>query len=240
MTPTDEQDIHDRVRTHGCAGFLAFYSTIPSSGLAAKLNAPSLSYEVQIYDPERVEKRLLSSVAGLHLAQRFFSASISKWKTEHPTPAEIFRDETTLSCQYCRKNLLVPEPHGIVVVWTTVARENETKKEQTEHIYWCCKDHCDKTLERHYWRENLSDGWEDIPDLIIPMVYIRWIMTTLNDLHGGAIYSEEAFESSKELLLNLFPRVCRHLTHEERERIRILTMIPHHFGGLGYEQHGEE
>ena len=72
VTPEDEADIHDRVRTHGCNGFLGFYSTIPSSGLATKLNAPTLPFEVQVYDPEKIERHLLASSAGSALAKRFF------------------------------------------------------------------------------------------------------------------------------------------------------------------------
>jgi hypothetical protein len=72
----DEQDIHDRVRTHDCSGFLAFYSTVPSSGLAAKLNAPGLPFGVEIFDQERIEKQLLTP-SGLTLAQRFFPSSFA-------------------------------------------------------------------------------------------------------------------------------------------------------------------
>jgi hypothetical protein len=47
VTPDDEQDIQDRVNTHDCQGFIGFYSTIMSSGLAAKLNAPRLLFSVK-------------------------------------------------------------------------------------------------------------------------------------------------------------------------------------------------
>ena len=53
VTPDDEPDIHDRVRTHGCQGFIGFYSTIPSSGLGTKLNAPGLPFE----DPSLTTQR---------------------------------------------------------------------------------------------------------------------------------------------------------------------------------------
>src|SRR5205823_3247505 len=110
VTPEDEQDIHDRVRTHKCAGFLAFYSTVPSSGLAAKLNASDLSFEVQIFDHEKIEKHLLTP-SGIALAKRFFPASLAAWQKEHPGVAKIFDDEPVLSCWYCKKSLLHPKPH---------------------------------------------------------------------------------------------------------------------------------
>lgn len=237
VTPEDEADIHDRVRTHGCQGFLAFYSTIPSSGLATKLNAQGLPFEVQIYDPEKIEKHLLSTPTGVQLAQRFFPKSIARWKAEHPSPAKIFAEKPELSCVYCGKSLLTPEPRGIVVVWTTLHRNSERNRTHTEHVYWCCKAACDKALQRQYWRKGLVDGWEDIPDLIIPLVYIRWVMAMLNELHGGMTYSKEALANSKHLLLNLllnlFPLVSRHMTDDDKERVRQLRMIPSYLGGLG-------
>jgi hypothetical protein len=230
VTPADEQDIHDRVRTHGCDGFIAFYSTIPSSGLATKLNAPDLTFEVQIYDPEKIERYLLSS-SGIKVAQRFFPNSVSGWKREHPTPAKIFSEDTDLFCKNCGKSLLIPKPHGIVVAWTTI----DSKPEHTEFLYWCCKGRCDRVLRKPYRREAFIDGWEDITDLIIPVVYIRWIMATLNKMQSGDTYSMEAFKNNKELLLCLFPRISRHLTQDEDERMNRLQMIPHYLGGLGYE-----
>jgi hypothetical protein len=235
VTPEDEADIHDRVRTHGCNGFLAFYSTIPSSGLATKLNTPTLPFEVQVYDPEKIERRLLASSAGLALAKRFFPLSLARWRKEHPTPAQIFRDEPVLCCRHCQKSLLFPEPHGIVVVWTSLPEEDQPSKEHIEHVYWCCKGLCDHILRAQYGRKDLIDGWEDIPDLLIPIAYIRCVMTTFNELHRGLTYSPEAFEHLKELLLNLFPLVCRDMTEEEKERIKSLAMVPHYFGGWGYE-----
>jgi len=235
VTPEDEADIHDRVRTHGCQGFLAFYSTVPSSGLAAKLNAQGLQFEVQIYDSEKIEKHLLSTPNGIQLGQRFFPQSIVRWKAEHPSPAKIFTEEPKLSCIYCGKSLLAPEPRGIVVVWTTLRSDREPHQTHTEHLYWCCKGACDKALQARHRPKGLTDGWEDIPDLIIPIMYIRWVMVMLNELHGGMTYSKDAFANSKQLLLNLFPLVSRHMTDADKERVKQLTIIPNYLGGLDYE-----
>ncbi len=233
--PEDEPDIHDRVRTHECQGFLAFYSTIPSSGLAAKLNAPHLPFEVEVYDRERIEKHILSFSTSVQLGPRFFPKSFALWKANHPCPAKIFTEEPELSCSYCGTSLLSPEPQGIVVAWTTMPENGKLNNAHTEHLYWCCKGNCDVVLGAHYRQRGLTDGWEDIPDLIIPTVYIRWVMVTLNQLQGGVTFSKEAFARSKQLLVNLFPLVSRHLTAEEKDRVKHLTMIPHYLGGLGYE-----
>jgi hypothetical protein len=127
VTPDDESDIHDRVKTHGCRGFLGFYSTVRSSGLATKLTAPDLRFEVETYDQAKIEKQLLAMAAGVALAKRYFPISIAAWVKEHPTPAKIFREEPDLLCMACRKDLMLPKPSGIVVVW-----EGGRK---TEHVY---------------------------------------------------------------------------------------------------------
>jgi len=235
VTPRDEPDIHDRVRTHNCQGFFGFYSTLPSSGLSTKLNTPTPSFEVQIFDSEKIEKQLLSSPKGALLAKRFFPLSWSRWEKEHPSPANIFRDEPKLYCHNCNKSLLTPEPHGNIVIWTSILDQTSKRKEHTEHLYWCCKGKCDKALKSRYYRKGLVDGWEDIPDLIIPVVYIRWIMGTLNELHCGATYSDEAFDKSKEFLLNMFPLVSRDSTNVEIDRFKSVATIPSYLGGFGYD-----
>jgi hypothetical protein len=235
VTLNDEPDVHDRVATHDCQGFIGFYSTIPSSGLATKLNAPTVPFQIKIYDPEEIERHILMSSSGLALARRFFPISIERWQKEHPTPAKIFHEEPALLCWYCKKSLLLPEPHGIVVVWTSLSNEGESRREHTEHVYWCCKGRCDDVLRVRYRRENIIDGWEDIPDLLIPIIYIRWVMTVLNEFHGGMTYSVDALENTKKLLLSIFPLVCRDMTEGERTRIEHLSMVPHYLGGLGYE-----
>ena len=56
----------------------------------------------------------------------------------------------------------------------------------------------------------------------------------MNELRSGDTYSDEAYESMKEFLLQVFPYICRHLTEKEKERIKSLTEIPAYLGGLGY------
>jgi hypothetical protein len=231
VTPDDEQDIHDRVRTHKCSGFLAFYSTVPSSGLATKLNAPDLPFEVQIFDQEKIERHLLTP-SGIGLAKRFFPASLARWNKEHPGAAKIFGEEPQLSCSYCNKNLLLPKPHGIIVVWSTLSTTE--KPRTTEHVYWCCKGLCDRALNERYRRHGIIDGWEDIPDLMAPIAYIRWAIVIINHLQRGDRFTDDAIESVKDFLLNLFPFVAREMTEIERNRISQLTSIPSYLGGWGY------
>lgn len=238
VSAQDESDIHDRVRTHGAMGFLAVYSTVPSSGLATKLNADGLPFEVCVYDPEKIERYLLASLNGKQLAERFFPKSLQAWTRENPNPAQLFSAPVSLNCKHCGNQLLNKDARGIVVSWRRYVDEGSADhRKHIEATYWCCKGNCDAAL-KHTFRQQLPhcvDVWEDIPDLMIPTVFIRWAMAMLNQLRDGYTYSDQAFEANKELLLNIYPYVCRHLTSQEQERIDGLTMIPSYLGGFGYE-----
>jgi hypothetical protein len=212
VTPDDERDIHDRVKTHGCDGFLAVYSTIPSSGLATRLNALPPEKMVLLYDRERIERDLLASVAGLALAQRFFPESFARWSKENAVPAKLYESEPDLACKLCGKSLLLPEPHGMVVLWLT-------ERNHVEHVYWCCKGRCDRELKQTYEQQGLIDQWEEVVNLALPVTYIRWIMSILNRRQSGMTCSEQAHEGIKDVLLCTFPRVSRVMTTAEEEWI---------------------
>lgn len=225
VTPTDEQDIFDRVRSHTCEGFIGFYSTLASTGLSAKLEGQKSEYEQQIFDRERIEHELLKTPQGMQLARRYFPISVATWGREHPTPAALFSDSGNLLCEYCNRNLLEPEPHGIV---TSYEPMNDRK---TVELLWCCKGNCDHQLENLMHKRNLISSWRDISDLTIPTVFIAWVMATLNQIHSGAIWSDKAFHQVKTLMLKIFPYVSRHLTDEEKAEIASLSMMPSYMGG---------
>lgn len=66
---------------------------------------------------------------------------------------------------------------------------------------------------------------------LIPTVFIKWMISIINQLHSGTIYSDEAFDQLKEFFLNIYPFACRHLTDRENERVQSLMMMP---GFLGW------
>jgi hypothetical protein len=209
---------------------VAVYSTVCSSGLAAKLNSPSTTYESLIFDPEKIERRLLESGSGIDLAKRFFPISMGKWAKENPTPAALFSEDPEINCANCGADLLKPKPRGIVVIWTG---RNEHHKEHVHNFYTCCKGGCDDALRLKHRGDGVADGWEDIDDIAIPQTYLRWCMATMNKLREGMTYSDEAFESEKSFMMNLFPYVAREMTSIEEERLRRLSAIPKIFGGWG-------
>ncbi len=233
VTPNDERNIPCRVSTHSCNGFIGFYSTLPSSGLVDRLYASDLPYETLVYDRERIERECLESSQGLALVRRFFPNSYAKWELRYPNRADIHLEKTDLLCCNCEKSLLRPKPSGIVVEWSKCHGEGQSRKGHCQHIYWCCKGQCDDALRIQYRHKDLADRWKSIADLLIPIVYIRWVMAMINTLHNGMTYSNDALHNSKELIRNLFPFISRSISEEERKRIKMLVTIPDYLGGLG-------
>jgi len=230
----DEQNVVERVEGKNCAGFLAFYSTLPSSSLATRLNELRSRFETQVLDSALIEKHLLAE-NGIALATRYFPESIRRWKNQHPRPASIFSEPEELECEVCGADLLVPSPSGIFVLW----RNAETELELGEEIvdaHWCCKGRCDRvlvSLMRSKHGPKVVAGWEDIPDLCVPLIYLRRLMAFLNGFQNGDRWSPEVFEKLKKMLIAVFQHVARDASPEEQERVKRLGGIPSYIGGLG-------
>lgn len=77
--PSDEQNIRDRLGTYHCNGFVAFYSTLPSSGLGQTLNALQPEYEYLQLDADAIERKILDSPQGRVLAARYTPKSFNKY-----------------------------------------------------------------------------------------------------------------------------------------------------------------
>ncbi|MGF6601740.1 hypothetical protein P3T23_006491 [Paraburkholderia sp. GAS448] len=75
----DETNIRDRLETHGCNGFIAFYSTLPSSSLSTHLEALRPKYDLVVLDKEAIEQKLLDSPEGRALAVRYMPLSFQRW-----------------------------------------------------------------------------------------------------------------------------------------------------------------
>ena len=229
VTPTVEQNIIDRLRTHNCDSFMGFYSTIPSSGLTTNLDGFKSNNNIEhlIYDKELIERCLLSSSEGINIARRFFPVTCAVWEKESPTPALIFNEKPSLKCHVCDTELLEKESKGIVVFWEAIDK-NYTSTNHIEYIRWICKGRCDDVMKNRIrvLNSNLIDRWEDIPDVVIPTKYIQWVMTIFNQQHQGVVYSDKAFDDLKTFMIRIFPYVSRHLTNKEEERMKDLAMLP--------------
>lgn len=238
VSPSDDANIRDRVEANGCQGFIGFYSTIASSGLSKTLEGMNGKFEVQVFDREKIEGKIVNSTKGLEIANRYFPKSLDRWKTENPEPAEIFSEKSSLKCEVCKKELLEQEDNGIIQIWKRKRSDYEVEPERIEYVFWACRGHCDDALQSAIQKHNpnVIDGWEDIADVMMPTIFIKWVMSIMNKQRAGALYSDEAFSDLKNFLLQVFPYVARHLTSKEKEKIRRLGMIPAFLGGLDYEK----
>ena len=223
----DEQNIVERVQGTKCDGFLAFYSSVPSSSLAARLRKLESRFAVQIFDSGLIEKGLLSG-HGLQVAARYFPVSFQEWRNEHPQPANLFEEPVRLLCERCDKNLLFPSPSGILVLWQPVDIKPDGVDAFVD-VHWCCRGRCDKAVERRICARHtvkLVDGWEDLADLCIPLIFLRRLMGFVNGFRNGDKWSDEAFGKLTTVIIAVFQHVSREATSEERERIRKLTQLP--------------
>lgn len=237
VKPTDDANIRDRVEANDCQGFIGFYSTLASSGLAGNLKGIQTKIEVQVFDYEKIEGMLLHSSRGIKLAERYFPESIDKWKTNNPKPAKIFAEQASLKCKVCGDELFEKDDKGLVQIWEKYREDWASEVKCVEFVYWTCRGRCDDVLtyQIRQQRNDVIDGWEDIADVMMPTIFIKWVMSTFNELRSGVKYSDEAFDNLKFFILKVYPYVCRHLTEDEQERVKTLTMIPSYMGGLGYE-----
>jgi predicted transcriptional regulator len=77
----DEVNVSDRVKAHGCQGFMGFYSSVASAGLSQRLEAlqrETPGFEFNILYREIIERTLLDGQLD-HIFERYFPDSFSAW-----------------------------------------------------------------------------------------------------------------------------------------------------------------
>lgn len=81
VKPPDEVDLRTRLDLCSCDGFIGFYSTLCSSGLADIFNGyrSKKAFHCKIYDNELIERRLLMDEKGHKIAARFMPRSFAAW-----------------------------------------------------------------------------------------------------------------------------------------------------------------
>jgi hypothetical protein len=234
VTPDLERNVIERVKSAGCHGFLGFYSTLPSTGLRNLIGSLQ-DIEVKLLDHEQIERRLLETSKGRQLIRRFFPTSYNRLK---PEPAKLFTEAQPILCENCGKDLFEP-PSGIWVLWNTDSEDGKHAGHFVD-MHFACKGSCDRKVEqqvraRHSAKGFINDGWDDIPDMLVPTVFITKVMALINGFAQGATYEPHALEKLKGLLLAAFPHVSRILTPEDQQTIQRLQRIPSYLGGMGYE-----
>lgn len=223
ISDIDEINILDRVMSHNCDGFLGFYSTLPATSLGSNLNSLKNKIEIEHFDREKIEKKLLNSIEGLKLASRYFPKSFENYKTENPKPAKIFYNDSLIECECCEKNLLETKEGIFVTLRERTDWENPNRKpNHYEYAYFSCKGECDAILKNHYIKKGvLIDAWSEISDYLSPLTYIKKQMAWMNAIHlEKETLSKEAFDKLKKLFLNSYPFISREQTTEEKEYVK--------------------
>ncbi|MBA1331633.1 hypothetical protein QQ73_10990, partial [Candidatus Endoriftia persephone str. Guaymas] len=97
----------------------------------------------------------------------------------------------------CEKELFDQEDKGVITLWSRRRTDFENEKEHFEYVFWTCRGHCDSVLSDFIRKQNsnLVDGWEDISDVMMPTIFIKWVMSIMNEQRSGVVYSDEAFEN---------------------------------------------
>lgn len=233
ITPSDEENISDRVRQHKADGFIGFYSSVLSASLNERLNQFKNDFEVRIFNNEDIEEKLLDSPKGKFLFKRFFPNSYLKWNNGKIAPANIFSEYEPLSCSYCGKDILKhteEERYSSILGFVRdyeFSKGNNYQIDNFVNLYFACKGNCDDKLDERYSKQGYMTDWKDIGDLIIPVEYIRWYMALINNLYEGTVVFEKiAFEKIKKALMSIAQYVMRDANDIEKDRLSSLDQLP--------------
>lgn len=227
VSEKDEPNILERVSSFSADGFIGFYSTLPSSGLNSRLRALRDEKKLKdyaVFDHRAIEN-LLVTVGYSHLLMRYFPNSYIVIK-----PLHLISDEyQPLPCKVCGKDLLsgMFESNHSANIIQVYRWDTEKKISYIEDVYCCCKGECDRRLEVSVHAKHLLSGWEDLSDLVIPINFLRYVLAAMNRIRAGHdIYTDQAYEKEKDVLMALAQKVLRATTERERERFKELMSLP--------------
>jgi hypothetical protein len=209
---------------------MAFYSTIPSSGLMRTLKSHDRQVSVQIWDREKIEGRLVSDRRLQSVFERYFPQSYQAWRAYLRTPVQVFGAYEPLECVVCGKDLLV-DKEGNIALAINVREDPKLVLD----FYWACrKETCDRVMIHKAWAEQRAiTKWECLEDLSIPMVYMRWVGSHLTRIREGhEVFTDQAFEKLRHAMMCISQIVVKETTPEQWARIRDLATIPDFLGGL--------
>lgn len=223
----DEPDILGRVSKFDAEGFIALYSTVPSSGLMNTFKYHEAKIDIQVLDAGVLEKMLVSEASLQGVFKRYFPESFQAWHNEARTPTEVWDSYTPLNCIVCGKDLL-SDLSGLVA---DVVDKNQV---QVWDVYWACHGDCDRKMDKEAWEtKGAITRWESMKDLAIPFLYIRWIMAHFNRLRDGLDeYTDEAFDHFLHFTTCMAQVVVKETTPEQWARLEDYADIPSFLGGF--------
>lgn len=226
VTEKEEINLQERIDSFNADGFLGFYSTVPSSGLNNRLNALRENGKIKdyrVFDNKLIENYLVR-IGFSKLLMRYLPESYKRVKPTHLIVDEFI----PLECAHCGKELIesLNHEHYNAVICQVISRDDDYKK--IIDVYWACKGECDKALEKFYFKShNAITRWEDITDLVIPAMFARWVLTTMNQLRDNSEkFTDEAYEKEKHFILAMCQKVLREMTEDEKKRATTLFGLP--------------
>jgi hypothetical protein len=226
----DEIDPLGRVNKFHADGFIGFYSTVPSSGLSKTLEKIKNETEIEIYDGEKIERALLENRDLKNLFERFFPNSYKKYNAKYKSSKAIVNSNVKIRCNVCGKDL--SNKDGIVAFGNKVI--DDSHPIEIVDMYWACRNQCDRIMEQSFHKRGITTGWEEFGDLVIPLVFMHWVITWMNSIRKGEyVFTETAYEKFAEFTFVMAQRVVRETSSEERDRIVDLRDMPDFLGGLG-------
>jgi hypothetical protein len=202
---------------------MGFYSTLPSSALAARLCELEKEIEVKWFDREEIERLLIKSATGIRLAKRYFPKSMRIWEAKHRRPADLGVKPDNLICEFCGKDLLCDmQRKGAARSLVTFWGNRSSRSVCVADLHWTCKGNCDFSVATKWQQEGWQyQGWADLSDYCIPAHFLRTVMILVNKLARQEV-TKQASEKFKTLLFATFPFIARDITTDEREELNTL------------------
>lgn len=216
-----ETNITDRLSQHKADGFIGFYSTVASAALIERLKDlrdQGKIAEFKIYDGSHIESGFhdvgLTGVLLKHLP-----TSHTALRPIHPLLGKYL----PLECEICGTDLLKRsvggENLGVMVF-------GQKAHNRVESLHFVCRGECDQQMSHRVRAQGLTDGWNDISDFCNPLIYLRHLITYVNETRKDPErYSEAAHRRMLDLFLAVSQRTLRQTNAEDRQAYFDADMI---------------
>lgn len=215
--PDQENNITDRLKQHDADGFIGFYSTVPSSGLVERLQRLEKSGDIaafEIFDRKKIEGHFIDTGMS-KLALRYFPTSYARMRPIQ----KFFGKYEDILCDVCGTDALaksVRTPYYSNLVLASPI--NNHRRYESLHVV--CKGDCDQKLQALLYKKGFITQWEDIGDLVNPILFLKNMLTYMNILHDREKeFSAEAHQRMKNIYVSLAQRTLREVNKEDEKRL---------------------
>jgi hypothetical protein len=116
-----------------------------------------------------------------------------------------------LKCDNCKKDILSSEEGGLLVF----VQHNETSA--IDDIYTSCDGECYDYLKDMRIGEMEFDNWRDIAELKNPILFLEFIIDTMDYLQNEGKFDEMTYEKLKTVILRTAQYIIRDITDKEKD-----------------------